>query len=298
MAANNNNNGDGNNTIKIDLTNVKAASFSLTFNGEDVGEVKFSDENPDSHTVEIHREDDKLCVKVVSRDNIAGEQQDPFHAEGDGSTGISIKREERWREVEVEVEVEQDDDSILLIVGGDGPLGEVRLGELGLSPTRKLPKKEEDADRGGVDMSITPWTPPEEHDEDILLIVGEGGLARKMRPEELDLDLPPTRTQRIKEEVADRGIVAPLIPTGDIDVAAAPPLDADAEADAATDTAVHKHDTRYQRRERQQREHRDSLPPSRFHSRPYVHHQSAVPPRQRRRLQRVAWAALERLGGE
>jgi hypothetical protein len=231
--------------------------------------------------------------------------------ERDGSTAIGIKREEREVDVEVQAVVKAADD--LHIVGGDGPLGEVRLGELGLSPTRALPKKEEDADRG-VDMRIAPWTPPEslgeegvgelveeeeeEEADDILLIAGEDGLARNMRPEDLGLGLSPARAESVEEEAAGiRMDFAPFVPDVDMYTAEPPHAEADeTDEEAAADTPVHKHDTRYQRR-RQRQQHRDSVSPSRFHSRPYLHRQPAIPPRQRERLQRTARAALKVLDG-
>lgn len=117
-------------------------------------------------------------------------------AEGDEITSIPIKREEGIREAETGA-YDAEDAGTLHIGGGDGSLGEVRLEELGLSPTGKLPKKEEDAGRG-VDMSIPPWNPPEgreqedakpeeESTNDFLLIKGEDGFAREMRSEEQSL---------------------------------------------------------------------------------------------------------------
>jgi hypothetical protein len=236
------------------------------------------------------------------------------NAERDGSTATPIKREAD-REVEVvAVAGDEEDASALYIVGGDGPLGEVHLGELGLSPTRALPRKEEDAGRG-VNMSITPWTPPEGLEEesvpesegeddadDILLIVGEDGLARNMRPEELALS--PVNTEYVKGEAADQSFV-PAVPNVYVYPAEPPHINIDAEDDAPANTAGHKHDTMYQRRrqlrrQQKQQQHRASLSPSpsRFRSRPYVQRrQAAVPPHQQEWALRIAAAALDSLGG-
>jgi hypothetical protein len=303
-----NNNNNNNNILKIDVSDVQSATFSISINVDNaVDQVQFVDHNQDSHTVELHHDDEMLYIRVTPRD-IA-----PVEFERDGSTVIRIKREEEEAEVDVEAVAEAADD--LHIVGGDGPLGEVHLGELGLSPTRALPKKQEDADRG-VDMSIAPWTPPEgledegagelveeeEDADDVLLIVGEEVLARNMRPEEPDLSLSPARAEPVEEEAAGTSMkYAPFAPAPapDVDMFAAEPPHAEVDADeeeAAADTPVHKHDTRYQRR-RQRQQHRDSISPSRFHSRPYVHRPPAIPPRQRERLQRIARAALRFLDG-
>jgi hypothetical protein len=299
-----------NNILKIDVSDVQSATFSISINVNNaVDQVQFVDHNRDSHTVELHNDDEMIYIRVTPRD-ITPEVE----PERDGSTAIGIKREEREVDVEVQAVVEAADD--LHIVGGDGPLGEVRLGELGLSPTRALPKKEEDADRG-VDMRIAPWTPPEslgeegvgelveeeeeeEEADDILLIVDENGLAsaRNMRPEELGLGLSPARAESVEEEAAGmRMNYAPFAPEVDMFAAEPPHAEVDsADEEAAADTPAHKHDTRYQR-SRQRQRHRDSVSPSRFHSRPYLHRQPAIPPRQRERLQRIARAALRVLDG-
>jgi hypothetical protein len=133
---------------------------------------------------------------------------------------------------------------------------------------------------------------------DVLLTVGEDGLAKNMRPEELSLTLSPVKAEPVEEEAADRSSSMPLPAAPDVYMYAAEAPHAEFEADEApVDTPTHRHDTRYQRRLRQQREqlsHRGSISPSGFHSRPYVHvhDRAAIPPRQRRRLQRLARAAL------
>lgn len=129
---------------------------------------------------------------------------------------------------------------------------------------------------------------------DILLTVGEDGLARNMRPEELGLALSPVKAEPVEEEAADRSFSVPAVY---MYAAEAPLANIDSDETAA-DTLPHRHDTRYQRRLRQQREqlsHRDTIFPSRFHSRPHVHvhDRAAIPPRQRKRLQRLARAVLE-----
>jgi hypothetical protein len=223
-----------NNVIKIDLSSVTSASFIVTLPNsvDDVdGQVQFFDHNQDSHAVELRQEDDKLYVRVTPREQVA-----PIVAERDGSTAITIKREER--EVEAVAEAAND----------------------------------------------------------VLLIVGEDGLARNMRPEEQGLALPPVKAEPVEEEAADRSSTTP-----DVDMFAAEVPLANIDSDeAAADTPAHKHDTRYQRRrqqeqQQQQRGHRDSTSPARFHSRPHVHVHSraAIPPRQRRKLQRLARAVLE-----
>jgi hypothetical protein len=222
-----------NNVIKIDLSSVTSASFIVTLPNsvDDVdGQVQFFDHNQDSHAVELRQEDDKLYVRVTPREQVA-----PIVAERDGSTVITIKREER----EVEAVVE--------------------------------------------------------NANDILLVVGEDGLARNMRPQELGLALPPVKAEPVEEEAADRSSTTP-----DVDMFAAEVPLANIDSDgAAANTSAHKHDTRYQRRrqqeQQQQRDHRDSRSPSRFHSRPHVHVHSraAIPPRQRRKLQRLARAVLD-----
>jgi hypothetical protein len=141
---------------------------------------------------------------------------------------------------------------------------------------------------------------------DILLTVGEDGLARNMRPEEPGQALSPVKAEPVEEEAADRSFSMPAAPDVYMYAAEAPHAEFEAaefEADEApVDTPTHRHDTRYQQRLRQQREqlsHRGSISPSRFHSRPYVHvhDRAAIPPRQRRRLQHLARAALEMLHG-
>jgi hypothetical protein len=134
---------------------------------------------------------------------------------------------------------------------------------------------------------------------DVLLTVGEDGLARNMRPEELSLALSPVKAEPVEEEAADRSFSMPAAPDVYMYAAEAPRADFEAE-EAPVDTPTHRHDTRYQRRLRQQREqlsHRDSISPSRFLSRPYVHvhDRAAIPPRKRKRLQRLARAVLEML---
>lgn len=114
------------------------------------------------------------------------------------------------------------------------------------------------------------------------------------RPEELALS--PVETEPVEEEVADMTLFAPAVPDVDMDVyaAEAPHVEFDDDEEAA-DTPAHKHDTRYQRRQRQRQQqphHRGSISPSRYFSRPYLHQRPAVPPRQRERLQRIARAAL------
>jgi hypothetical protein len=143
------------------------------------------------------------------------------------------------------------------------------------------------------------------HDDDandILLTVGEDGFARNTRPEELSLALSPVKTEPVEEEAADRSFSMPAAPDVYMYAAEAPRAEFDDDDEAAADTTTHRHDTRYQRRLRQQREqlsHRGSISPSRFHSRPHVHvhvhDRAAIPPRQRRRLQRLARAVLEML---
>jgi hypothetical protein len=171
-----------NNVIKIDLSSVTSASFIVTLPNsvDDVdGQVQFFDHNQDSHAVELRQEDDKLYVRVTPREQVA-----PIVAERDGSTVITIKREER----EVEAVVE--------------------------------------------------------NANDILLIVGEDGLARNMRPQELGLALPPVKAEPVEEEAADRSSTTP-----DVDMFAAEVPLANIDSDgAAANTSAHKHDTRYQRR--------------------------------------------------
>jgi hypothetical protein len=297
-----------NNILKIDVSDIQCASFSISIDvQEGPDEVHFLDRNPDSHTLETYPDNDRIYVRVTPRYIFS--EQFLVEAERDDSTAIHVKREEE-SEREVEAMAEAADD--VYIVGGDGPLGEVHLGELGLSPTRALPKKEEDAGRS-VNMSIAPWSPPEDFGEDavaesdgqedaddILLIVGEDGLPRNMRPEELALS--PVETEPVGEEVADMTPFAPAVPDVDMYVyaAEAPHAEFDNDEEAATDTPAHKHDTRYQRRQRQRQQqphHRDSISPSRYFSRPYLHQRPAVPPRHRERLQRIARAALRVLDG-
>jgi hypothetical protein len=299
-----------NNILKIDVSDVQFASFSISIDvQEGPDEVHFLDRNPDSHTLETYPDDDRIYVRVTPRYIFS--EQFLVEPERDGSTAINIKREEE-SEREVEAMVEAADD--VYIVGGDGPLGEVHLGELGLSPSRALPEKEEDAGRS-VNMSIAPWSPTEDFGEhavaesdgqedadDILLTVGEDGLARNtMRPEELALS--PVETEPVEEEVADMTLFAPAVPDVDMYVyaAEAPHVEFDDDDDEeAADTPAHKHDTRYQRRQRQRQQqphHRGSISPSRYFSRPYLHQRPAVPPRQRERLQRIARAALRVLDG-
>lgn len=293
-----------NNILKIDVSDVQSASFSVSIDvQEGPDEVHFLDRNPDSHTLETYPDDDRIYVRVTPRYYFVGEQF-LVEPERDDSTVTFIKRDGE-SEVEVEAVVEAADD--IYIVGGDGPLGEVHLGELGLSPTRALPKREEDAGRS-VNMSIAPWSPPDDFGEnavaesdgqedadDILLTVSEDGLARSMRPEELALS--PVETEPVEEEVADMTLFAPAVPDVDmryVYAAEAPHVEFDDDEEAA-DTPVHKHDTRYQRRQRQRQQqphHRGSISPSRYFSRPYLHQRPAVPPRQRERLQRIARAAL------
>jgi len=296
------------NILKIDVSDVTSASFSISINdAELVGQIQFLDRNRDSHAVEMHNDNDRIYVRVTPRNDIVNEQFPVVELERNGSTATPIRREER--EVEVEAVVESIDD--LHIVGGDGPLGAVHLGELGLSPTRALPKKEEDADRG-VNMSIAPWTPPEGHEDavaepedsdanDILLTVGEDGLADNLRPGELALS--PVKAEPAEEEVVGMSIdymYAPAVPEVDMFAAEVPHAEVDG-VDAAADTPVHTYDTRYQRRQRQQRQqqpyHRGSGSPSRVFSKPYVHDRAAVPAHQRERLQRIARAALKMLEG-
>jgi hypothetical protein len=262
-----------NNILKIDVSDVQSATFSISINVDNaVDQVQFIDHNQDSHTVELHNDDEMIYIRVTPRDITPA-----VELERDGSPAIRIKREEGEVEVEMEAVVEAADD--LHIVGGDGPLGEVRLGELGLSPTRALPKKEEDAGRG-VDMSIAPWTPAEglgvgelvweqEDADDILLIVGEDGLARNMRPG--DLGLSTARTEPVEEEAAD----IRTAPAPDVDMFAAEPhAEIDETDEAAANTPTHKHNTKYQRScQRQQQQ------------------------QQRERLQRIARAALRHLNG-
>lgn len=56
---------DTNNIIKIDVSDVKAASFTITLD-EINGQVKVLDQNRDSHAIEMHQEENKLHIRVTS----------------------------------------------------------------------------------------------------------------------------------------------------------------------------------------------------------------------------------------
>jgi hypothetical protein len=119
------------NVVKIDLSEVTSASFIITLpNGEDDvdGQVQFFYRNRDSYAVETRQEDDKIYVKVTPRDEIIREQVvAPVEVERDGSTTITIKREEREAEAVVQ---EADANDILLTVGEDGLARNMRPEEL------------------------------------------------------------------------------------------------------------------------------------------------------------------------
>lgn len=159
-------------------------------------------------------------------------------------------------------------------------------------------------------MSIPPWNPPEgreqedakpeeESTNDFLFIKVLDGLAREMRSDEQSLS--PIKAEPIKEEAfGTNTCTTPLIPAHipqDIANFAALVDSKPPAAATAPNPALHNHDTRYQRRQqdphRQRHNQRDSISPSRVHSRSIVHRRPAVLPRKREWLWRIAQVALE-----